>query len=142
MDDMPEVRLVRIARSDQGTEGKVTDGNFNCYSLELPWNNNMRSISCIPPGEYQVIPKQSPQYGRIYCVSNVTDRTGILIHSGNYAGDPTKNLKTHTMGCILLGEFMGFLGKQRAILNSRVTVRLFMEHMNYEPFILNVIDSI
>ena len=57
-------------------------------------------------------------------------------------GDPTKNLKTHTMGCILLGEFMGFLGRQRAILNSRVTVRLFMEHMNYEPFILNVIDSI
>ena len=69
------------------------------------------------------------------------NRTYILIHSGNYAGDKSKGFKSHVMGCILLGKKSGYLGGQVAILNSRIMVRAFMEHMNYEPFILRIQEA-
>jgi hypothetical protein len=138
---MKEVNLFRMSRSDHGTEGMLTAGDFNCKTLELPWRDNQRQISCIPPGEYKVELRLSNKYGRIYWVRKVPDRTYILIHSGNYAGDKSKGFKTHVMGCILLGKTHGFLGGQRAVLNSRLTVRKFMREMNYQPFQLNILES-
>lgn len=135
------VALCRIARSDQGTEGILLAGDFNCKTLELPWRDNERQISCIPPGEYDVEIRISNKYGRIYWVRRVPDRTYILVHSGNYAGDKSKNFKTHVMGCILLGKQHGYLGGQRAVLNSRLTVKSFMREMNYQEFKLNVLEA-
>ena len=135
------VNLFRLKRSDQGTEGMLVTGDFNCRTLELPWRNNQPQISCIPAGEYNVEIRISPKYGRIYWVRHVPKRTYILIHSGNYAGDKSKGFKTHVMGCILLGKQSGFLGGQVAVLNSRVAVRQFMEHMDYEPFTLKIQES-
>lgn len=138
---MEEVQLLRTSRSSSGTEGKVIAGGYSCYSFELPWKDNQKSVSCIPIGEYQAMIRISGKYGRVYWLSNVPDRSLILIHSGNFAGDADLGLKTHTMGCILLGTNIGFLGNQRAILNSRVAVRMFLEHLNYEPFVLNVMEG-
>lgn len=135
------VTLARLARSDQGTEGILLAGDFNCKTLELPWRDNTRRISCIPPGEYDVDIRNSNKYGRVYWVRKVPDRTYILIHSGNYAGDKSKGFKSHVMGCILLGHKMGFLGGQRAVLNSRISVRRFLDEMNYRPFKLNVLGA-
>lgn len=139
---MKKIWLIRNVTSDQGTEGFIiTTEGFNCKTLELPWRNNKKSISCIPAGEYTVVLRESPKYGRIYWVTNVQDRSWILIHSGNYAGDINKGFKTHVQGCILLGQNFGFLENQRAILNSRITLTKFMNFMNYENFKLHIIGS-
>ena len=135
------VTLARLARSDQGTEGILLAGDFNCKTLELPWRENARQISCIPPGEYDVELRLSNKYGRVYWVRRVPDRTYILIHSGNWAGDTQKGFKSHVMGCILLGKHHGYLAGQRAVLNSRLTVRSFMREMDYQKFTLNVLES-
>ncbi len=135
------VTLARLARSDQGTEGILLVGDFNCKTLELPWRENARQISCIPPGEYDVELRLSNKYGRVYWVRHVPNRTYILIHSGNYAGDKQKGFKSHVMGCILLGKNHGYLAGQRAVLNSRLTVRQFMREMGYHKFKLNVLES-
>lgn len=132
------VRLCRLARSDHGTEGLLLAGNFSCKTLELPWRDNQRQVSCIPAGEYDVEMRLSNKYGRIYWVRKVPNRTYILIHSGNYAGDKSKNFKSHVMGCILLGKHHGYLAGQRAVLNSRITVRAFMREMEYQKFKLDV----
>lgn len=137
----PIVDLFRLQRSDQGTEGLLVYGEFQCKTLELPWRENKKQISCIPAGEYNVEVRLSNKYGRIYWVRNVPNRTYILIHSGNFAGDISKGYKSHVMGCILLGKTMGYLGGQRAVLNSRITVRAFMEEMEYEPFKLRIQES-
>ena len=138
---MKNVFLVRTVTSDQGTEGFLTelDSQFFCRTLELPWRENKRSISCIPSGEYVVKIRQSPKYGKIYWVTKVPDRSWILIHSGNVAGDVEKGFRTHVQGCILLGKKHGFLYDQRAVLTSRPTVKSFMRTMNYEPFKLHVV---
>ena len=138
---MEQVELFRLKRSDQGTEGLLVESDFNCRTLELPWRDNRRQISCIPPGEYEVEIRLSNKYGRVYWVRRVPNRTYILIHSGNYAGDKSKGFKSHVMGCILLGKKSGYLGGQVAILNSRIAVRAFMEHMNYEPFMLRIQEA-
>ena len=138
---METVNIFRLKRSDQGTEGLLVSGDYNCRTLELPWRNNQRQISCIPPGEYEVDIRLSNKYGRVYWVRRVPDRTYILIHSGNFAGDKSLEFKSHVMGCILLGKRSGYLGGQIAVLNSRITVRSFMEHMNYQSFKLKIQEA-
>lgn len=135
---MEHANLFRLRRSDQGTEGILVSGSFECKTLELPWRENQKQISCIPPGIYNVDIRVSNKYGRVYWVREVPNRTYILIHSGNFAGDVSKGYKSHVMGCILLGKDIGFLGGQLAVLNSRITVRNFVRHMGYEPFKLRV----
>jgi len=72
---------------------------YECYCLELPWLNNQRSISCIPAGTYAGKKRKgadspSRNYDHIH-VTNVPNRSWILIHAGTYY--------THTLGCILTG---------------------------------------
>jgi hypothetical protein len=138
---MNHVYLFRLRRHDQGTEGQLLTWGFNCYTLELPWRQNQRNISSIPAGDYDCIIRRSPRFGLTYWVLKVPGRTYILIHGGNWAGDKTKGFKTHVAGCILLGKKLGYLQGQRAILNSRVAVRAFMNHMENKQFKLHIIES-
>jgi len=59
-------------------------------SLELPYLQNQRKISCIPPGEYECERIQHLKYGLCWWVKDVPSRDGILIHTGNYASDKRK----------------------------------------------------
>ena len=138
---MKEVYLFRTVTSDQGTEGVLATDGFFSKTLELPWRENKRSISCIPSGEYIVRIRQSPKYGSVYWVTDVPNRTWILIHAGNFAGDTKKGFKTHVNGCILLGNKHGFLGNQRAVLSSRITVRKFRNVMRDKTFKLTVVGG-
>jgi len=130
-----------MRRSDQGTEGILLYDSFNCPTLELPWRDNQRSISCIPPGEYNCVTRKSPKFGTTYHVTEVPERSYVLIHSGNWAGDVNKGFKSHVNGCILLGQKTGWLAGQRAVLNSRITIKRFMEYMGYEPFTLKILEA-
>ena len=136
------VHLYRSRRSDQGTEGFLIAGEFTCFTLELPWKDNTPNISCIPKGEYEVGIRTSPRYGKIYHVREVENRSWILIHSGNFAGDESKGYKTHVKGCILLGKYHGILENQRAVLCSRPTIRSFMDHLDLQSFHLIIHDNI
>ena len=133
-----EANLFRLMRSDQGTLGKLFCEEFVSYTLELPWRDNKRSISCIPEGSYNVKMRISPKYGKVYWVSDVPNRSFILIHSGNFAGDTSKKFKTHVNGCILLGKNRGLLAGQLAVLNSRITVKRFQNKLQLQPFTLNI----
>lgn len=135
------VTLCRVATSDQGTEGILLVGQFSCKTIELPWRDNEVRISCIPPGVYDAETRVSNRYGKTYWVRHVPERTYILIHSGNLAGDKAMGFKSDAMGCILLGERHGDLYGQRAVLSSRVTMKKFMKEMNDEKFKLNVVES-
>ena len=65
------------------------------FTLELPWKDNKMYISCIPEGTYVVEPNDTEKYPDTYRILEVANRTGILIHWGNYP--------KHTLGCILMG---------------------------------------
>ena len=93
--------LLRISSDENQTLGSFQfyDGvnrTFECNTLELPWLDNARQISCIPTGEYSVEKHTSPTFGLCFRVKDVNNRSDILIHKGNY--------KKNTKGCILPGS--------------------------------------
>lgn len=76
------------------THGLLTvNGTFLCYTLELPWVGNQRSISCIPEGTYQLKKRISTKFKDHFELLKVRDRSFILIHPGN-------NAKRDLKGCI------------------------------------------
>lgn len=85
--------LLRIFDDGKQTLGEFQVGEFTCFSLELPWRENKKQVSCIPIGTYPVRKFNSPKFGMCYAVDNVPDRSQVRIHAGTNFG--------HTLGCIL-----------------------------------------
>lgn len=108
----------------------IIDGDLLAYTLERPWLDNKRSISCIPEGTYTCVWQRSPKFGWTYQVLDVPNRSRILIHSGNVV----KN----TYGCILLGTRRGVLWSEPAVLSSRRAMRMFHGIMEQAPFTLEI----
>lgn len=133
---MRTVRLDRDPSEESGTFGVLTAGMFRCYTLELEWKDNAQNISCIPTGVYQCKIVQSPKFGAVYQVMDVPGRENILIHKGNFGG--TAPLKSDIQGCILLGNAIGEIGGQRALLSSRDAFNRFMAEMEGEAFNLHI----
>ena len=84
-------------------ENKIATYGVFCYglipfavTLELPDKNNHPEISCIPTGEYTCKPYSSEKYPNTWQVMDVTGRSLILIHKGNFLLD--------IRGCIAIGE--------------------------------------
>jgi hypothetical protein len=79
---------------DWGVNGTLSiDGKQICQTIELPWRNNQRRISCIPEGRYRLLKRYTPRFGWHCLVEVVPNRDAILIHSFNNALQESK-------GCI------------------------------------------
>lgn len=130
--------LFRYATGDHGTFGVLHFPGGVCVTVELPWRENAHDVSCIPVGDYECVFVRSRKYGGVYHVQGVPDRSGILIHSGNLAGDVSKGFLSHSHGCILPGTYNGVLGVQRAVLASRPALSEFNEAMGRDPFTLHI----
>ena len=103
--------LIRDTFTDKSTLGKLYfDGEFYGHTLELPWKDNEKRVSCIPKGVYEVKKRQTEEskykYEHLH-ILDVENRELILMHVGNYP----KNGK----GCILLGNTraLNFVGESR-----------------------------
>lgn len=94
--------LKRIAENEEGTYGVIIQDNQPiCVTLERQWHNNQPDISCIPPGAYKCQKYSSEKFKDVWEITNVPNRTAILIHSGNSMQD--------THGCVIVGrEFTPF----------------------------------
>lgn len=142
LEKIKQVYLMRTRRSIHGTEGQLFTKGFNCATMELPWNNNIRTYSCIPAGDYLCVKRFSPGRQKFtYWLKNVKGRSWILCHSGNWAGDTRKGLRSDVLGCILLGKKHAIWKNQRMIINSRITVNAFQDFLNWEPFILHIMEA-
>lgn len=78
----------------EGTNGILFfKGQELCKSIELPWKENQRRVSCVPEGKYKIRKRFSKKFGWHLAVMNVKNRDLILIHPAN---DALKELN----GCI------------------------------------------
>ena len=142
---MREAVIIRIENTDEGTFGVMAFGREHCRSLELPWRNNRRQVSCIPPGRYRCVMVTSPRFGRVYHVRDVPGRSAILIHSANLAGDERRGWTTQLQGCIAPFDRPGKLRNntgdlQRAGLVSRPAVTRLNAWGGGQPFDLLIKD--
>ncbi len=137
---MNKVILTRLDQSDQGTFGKLVYAGHTRFTGELPDRDNKNNISCIPKGIYKVLWTKSPRMKKFtYEVVGVPGRGGIRFHSANLMGDESKGFKVQLQGCISLGEKLGYINGQKAILVSRPAVGHFEFIMDMKPFILEII---
>jgi len=98
---MDKLKIERWYKDDC-TLGILTYKDFRCCTLELPWQDNERNVSCIPAaGAYKGTKHESPANGSCISINNVVDRTYIQIHSANFI----HQLK----GCIADGDSIKFL---------------------------------
>jgi len=117
---MRVLELVRLETSEAGTFGVLKiDKRIFCVTLEPPAEQNQSNISSIPTGQYTVRPYSSSKYPEVYQVMDVPKRTSILFHKGNTVD--------HTAGCIILGQTIGKLKDDRAVLNSGGTFDAFQK---------------
>ncbi len=127
----PTVILTRTLDNGTETIGVLTYKNFNCKTLELPYKNNQRNISCIPTGTYQVKYTFSWKFMKYtYEIQNVPNRAGIRIHSANFVNE--------LLGCIALGNGLLDINKDGLldVINSRNTIKAFENIMGKKPFTL------
>ncbi|OCG71911.1 hypothetical protein A9G43_03935 [Gilliamella sp. Occ3-1] len=124
------MKLTRLKTSARGTFGKIQLPSGAVLStLELPWLNNQRQISCIPASIYQCDIVNSPKFGRVYQVKDVPNRSHILIHAGNWTKD--------TQGCILVG----MSNNDTQLFESKKALNLLMNELNGKSFKLEVIEN-
>ena len=114
--------IIRNTFSEVSTIGKLfLNGEWLCDTLENPYLNNQRNISCIPEGQYKVrlrTARESATKDYLHLlVQDVPDRSLVLFHVGNKSSD--------TRGCILVG-----IGtEQDFVKNSRLAMELLMKEI-------------
>lgn len=139
---MRQAYLHRLETGDHGTFGQISFGDLIRYTGEQPWLDNKANRSCIPAGIYTVLWTHSPAFGRMmHLVSKVEGRSGIRIHPANLMGDRDKGFKSHLYGCIALGERIGQIEGQKALLVSRPAVRSLEKWANGQTFELEIVDG-
>lgn len=142
MTSFARATLTRFQTGDHGTFGRLSAGSLAVFSGELPDRGNAPNVSCIPAGAYTCVFTFSPAFRRLmYAVVPVPGRTGIRIHPANLMGDRALGLRSHLYGCIALGERLGWMDGQRAILVSRPAVAALEAEMNGQPFDLEIING-
>ena len=116
------VELTRFAYTPQGTFGHLKVGDFQCFTVERPWYNNIARESCIPEGEYELILGRYNKGGYdAYELKGVPGRKLIKIHKGNTMDD--------LLGCIAPGTDLGYVNDKWAVTNSQKAYYGFMEAM-------------
>ena len=114
--------IIRETFTEVSTIGNLyLNGEWLCDTLELPYRDNQRSISCIPAGQYKVrlrTARESSTRDYLHLlVKDVPDRDYILFHIGNSAKD--------TRGCVLVG-----IGREQDLVkNSTLAMGLLMKEI-------------
>lgn len=134
-----DVTITRFDSSNHGTFGRLVCDDFMAYTGELPDRSNKSNISRIPTGVYKCVWSYSPRLKtEMYLVEGVSGRSGIRIHSANFMGDSDLGLRKQVNGCIALGEKIGVLEGQKALIMSKPAIRRFEQKMNKKTFTLEI----
>ena len=109
---MINLLLIRDTFSKNSVIGELfLNGEWMCDTLENPWIDNQRNISCIPEGVYDVrlrLPRESGTRDYLHLlVQEVPNRDFILVHRGNFP--------SQTQGCLLVG-----IGTEQDVVHNSV----------------------
>jgi len=118
------ILIIREVFTDKSVIGSLSiNGEVFCDTLELPFLDNQKSISCIPAGSYDVrlrLARESATRDYLHLlVQDVPDRSYILFHIGNSAKD--------TRGCVLVGRGR----EQDFVQNSTLAMDILMQEIIY-----------
>jgi hypothetical protein len=126
--------VLQRAYFKEGTNGTLfCSGSFLFHTIELPWNDNKRNISCIPEGTYEVETRYSKRFQNHLLVIGVTNRRLILFHPAN---DALKELE----GCIAPVTYLSGIGKgtQSRPMMQKLLSLVHQAQDHKEPILLTI----
>jgi hypothetical protein len=129
-----QVKIKRTSHLPTATLGTLTIEGVKTdaiYTLENPKRATDKD-SRIPAGVYKCKPYSGARYKDVYIIENVPNRTAILFHFGNTEKD--------TLGCILLGNRIGKIGSEPAVLESKRCFERFRSLIGKQEFTLTIED--
>lgn len=132
-----ELQLFRN-QFEGGTNGALFyEGKFICFMIELPWKENVRNVSCIPDGRYELALWYTDRFKHHLVVKNVPGRSGILVHPANNA---VKELR----GCLAPVTHLTGIGTGVLSRKALDKLLLFIERcrMKKEPLFLNITSAV
>src|ERR1700741_3583645 len=139
--------LSRFAYLNDCTLGWLEFGPLKLATIERPWVVNpkglggMPRLSCIPDGQYRVVPHDSQKFPETYCLANELlgvwpaivpvgnkgwGRSAVLIHAGNSAAD--------VIGCVAVGKSHSVWDATHCVLESKKaldSLRVFLGRANH-----------
>lgn len=131
MEIQPDLELIRHSYTPQGTFGALVLPEFDLVTVERPWIDNRRNISCIPEGVYVCRPRWYFRGGyEAVEILNVAHRSHILFHKGNTLHD--------VAGCIALATKLGVVNGLWAGVGSEEAFDLFMEIVGGREWCLRI----
>jgi len=78
--------ILKRAYFPNGTNGAIfCNEQFICFTIELPWKENQRKVSCIPEGKFELGKRYTEKHGWHLVVNTVPERSHILFHPANHA---------------------------------------------------------
>ena len=142
--------LPRFAFTPSETQGTLRVDDWSCFTMERPWlrwsyPGGKPFESCIPDGEYELVPFLRPNGDKAFAMVNPdlgvyfhkddrpTDDQGqrhgrylCLIHAGNYVDD--------VAGCIAPGKVRTINGSKHKLMvtSSRVTMTEILSRLGWE----------
>lgn len=143
------IELIRNNKSKAGQAGTIFLEDFEFPSLEQPDLGNLPYRSCVPLGEYVLIPFDSPKYGDTFIMVNPDlnvyrfehshgrPEDGrflcLFVHRGNYV----RNFQ----GCVGAGK--AYLEDQDMITATKTTCRKVNQLVNQEgSYRLNITHEV
>ena len=133
---MESLTLLRIPIANSTPGMLINEAGILCWTLEPPWKDNQKNVSCIPEGIFycKKVKERKTSGGMdvpvTFEVENVDSRSGILFHIGNQLQD--------TEGCILLGKGIN-IDRRVTLAYSRVAFTEFIDYFaDEEEFKLRI----
>lgn len=114
---------------DKAVHGRLYVGDeLLACTIELPWKQNAKRISCIPEGVYTLRRRYSEKFKWHLVLLEVPERSGILIHPAN---DALKELQ----GCIAPVTAITEVGKGSNSRNAMQKVMTAFNQLNTEKLV-------
>lgn len=133
---MVELLLERFAYTPWGTFGLLTVMENAWYTVEEVWRDNEAWVSCIPTGEYRILPVMHGVSGDnpypAYRLQEVPGRSEIDIHIANTINGID--------GCIGLGTKLDYIYGLWAVGDSRTAFGEFMRLMDGREGHIKIVD--
>ena len=111
------------------------EGRFICNTIELPWKNNKKRVSCIPEGKYLLRKRYAPKFRWHLEVVGVRNRTFILFH-------PANNALRELNGCI--APVTTHSGPGRGLLSQQAfdsLKKLVYGHLDVKETVVLIVQS-
>lgn len=128
--------LTRFAHLPTAEIGRLTGDGIEgvIWTLELPWRDNRREVSCIPVGKYKLRRWASARHPvSLEILGEEPERSAVLIHPANR----TKEIR----GCIALGRELGGMPESPVLGRSKAAVQILFDLVAGGTFELEIVNG-